>query len=66
MAPDLAPRDALELHGRLDDAFAALAASGGQPVPVLGEDRRPLGLLSMTGLLGALRRITAEAERDAA
>jgi len=66
VAPDLAPRDALELHGRLDDAFAALAASGGQPVPVLGEDGRPLGLLSMTGLLGALRRITAEAERDAA
>ncbi len=49
VAADLAPRDAVRVHGRLDDAFAALAASGGQPVTVLGEDGRPAGLLSMTG-----------------
>ncbi|MDO8107194.1 ABC transporter ATP-binding protein [Isoptericola sp. b441] len=66
VAPDLAPRDALELHGRLDDAFAALAASGGEPVPVLGSDGRPVGMLSVTGLLGALHRITGAAEADAA
>jgi osmoprotectant transport system ATP-binding protein len=65
VAGDLAPRDAVRVHGRLDDAFAALAASGGQPVTVLGEDGRPAGLLSMTGLLGALRRITADAAEAA-
>jgi osmoprotectant transport system ATP-binding protein len=65
VAADLAPSDAVRVHGRLDDAFAALAASGGRPVTVLGEDGRPAGLLSMTGLLGALRRITADAAEAA-
>ncbi|HMO10091.1 MAG TPA: ATP-binding cassette domain-containing protein, partial [Actinotalea sp.] len=65
LVPDLAPVEALALHGRLDDAFAALAASGGRPVPVAGPDGRAIGTLSTEGLLAALRRIT-EASADAA
>ncbi|MCV2396175.1 ABC transporter ATP-binding protein [Actinotalea sp. M2MS4P-6] len=61
VAPDLAPVDSLTLHGRLDDAFAALAASGGRPVPVLDSDGAPAGQLTTEGLLGALRRITGAA-----
>lgn len=68
-APLLAPDGALHLGSRLDDAFAALAASGGQPVPVSGAasgatGSRIAGWLTPDGLLGALRRITAQAAED--
>jgi osmoprotectant transport system ATP-binding protein len=69
-APLLAPASALRLGSRLDDAFAALAASGGQAVPVAGTaagGAAIVGVLTPDGLLGALRRITAEsAAADAA
>jgi osmoprotectant transport system ATP-binding protein len=65
-SPDLAPVEPLALHGRLDDAFAALAASGGRPVPVVDDSGRVAGSLSTAGLLGALRRITEESARGAA
>lgn len=65
-SPDLAPVEPLALRGRLDDAFAALAASGGRPVPVLDDAGRLAGTLSTAGLLGALRRITEESARGAA
>ena len=58
-APLLAPAGALRPGSRLDDAFAALAASGGRPVPVLGESGAVVGVLTPDGLLGALRRMTA-------
>ncbi|RYV52356.1 ABC transporter ATP-binding protein [Pengzhenrongella frigida] len=63
-APLLAPASALRLGSRFDDAFAALAASGGQAVPVLaggGAGAAIAGWLTPDGLLGALRRITAHA-----
>jgi len=68
-APLLAPDASLHLGSRLDDAFAALAASGGRPVPVSGPAEsaaRPgiAGWLTPDGLLGALRRITAQAADD--
>lgn len=59
-APLLAPAGALRLGSRLDDAFAALAAAGGQGVPVAGEGRAVVGWLTPDGLLGALRRMTAQ------
>jgi len=67
--PLLAPDASLQLGSRLDDAFAALAASGGQPVPVSGSaggaTRSGIaGWLTPDGLLGALRRITAQAADD--
>ena len=65
-APLLAPDASLHLGSRLDEAFAALAASGGQSVPVRaarsGDEGPELaGWLTPDGLLGALRRITAQA-----
>ena len=64
-APLLAPGDALHLGSRLDDAFAALAASGGRPVAVLGAAGAVVGELTADGLLGALRRMTARVpDRD--
>jgi osmoprotectant transport system ATP-binding protein len=58
-APLLAPTDALRLGSRLDDAFAALAASGQRAVPVVGPGGAVVGQLTPSGLLGALRRMTA-------
>ena len=58
-SPQLGPAEGLRLGSRLDDAFAALAASGGRPVPVAGDDGVVVGTLSPDGLLGALRRMTA-------
>ena len=59
-APLLAPAGALHLGSRLDDAFAALAAAGGRGVPVAGDGHVVVGVLTPDGLLGALRRITAQ------
>jgi osmoprotectant transport system ATP-binding protein len=66
VAPELAPSEVLRLHGRLDDAFAALAASGGAPVPVVDEAGRHVGMLDADGLLRALRRIAQGTEVSAA
>ncbi|MCL3860360.1 ABC transporter ATP-binding protein [Actinotalea sp. K2] len=57
--PGLGPHQGLQLGSRLDDAFAALAASGGRPVPVTRGAGDVVGRLSPDGLLGALRRMTA-------
>ncbi|QTE30423.1 ABC transporter ATP-binding protein [Pengzhenrongella sicca] len=66
-APLLSPAAALRVGSRLDDAFAALAASGGRAVPVLGDDGAVVGQVTPDGLLGALRRMTADVdEGDAA
>ena len=64
-APQLGPSDGLRLGSRLDDAFAALAASGGRPVPVTGPGGSVVGVLTPDGLLGALRRMTANAPEPA-
>ena len=66
VAPDLAPADALRIDGRLDEAFAALAASGGHPVDVMDGHGAVVGRLTPDGLLGALRRMTAEPEEASA
>lgn len=66
VAPDLAPSEVLRLHGRLDDAFAALAASGGAPVPVVDSNDAPAGMLDADGLLRALRRIASASDATAA
>jgi len=60
--PELAPAEPLRLGSRLDDALAALAATGGRPVPVAGPDHEVVGRLTADGLLAALRRTTASAE----
>lgn len=60
--PELAPAEPLRLGSRLDDALAALAASGGRPVPVTGPDRAVVGHLTADALLAALRRTTASAD----
>ena len=64
-APVLAPTGALRLGSRLDDAFAALAGSGGRAVPVAGPDHAVVGWLTPDGLLGALRRMTEAVVDDA-
>ena len=66
VAPDLAPADALRVDDRLDEAFAALAASGGRPVDVMDGRGVVVGRLTPDGLLGALRRMTAEPEEASA
>ncbi|HEY8718370.1 ABC transporter ATP-binding protein [Pengzhenrongella sp.] len=60
VAPRLAPEAPLRLGSRLDDAFAALAASGGQAAPVSGDGGAVVGQLTPDGLLAALRRMTAQ------
>ena len=66
VAPDLAPADALQVDTRLDEAFAALAASGGRPVDVRDAAGTVVGHLTPDGLLGALRRMTEQPEEASA